>query len=216
MKHVVACEFSGCVNNAPVEVVGQGTVDAGQLRLELVARQEPLHWDRALILPCCLDNLLLLCLPEAPAFTEDPPLYVHGRTTLFDDQGRAMGQATSIGLLRLERGAIRLRAQFLEAAFQLELLEQITRLEAPCCISVMPFGDAKSIVTSAWAFETNRGSSYWATTTSLRAHPVCTTDATPVLLRVESLSIARDAAGKRPLRLNARVGCEPWTANSAS
>lgn len=188
MEHVVVYEVAGVVNNVPVTIEGRGTLTEGGLTVEQNADRDVIGWDAALIAPCCLDALLAIAAGASSRHEPGIPVPIRGWTMLFDENGREVGRAVCSGTLALDNGTLRLRAQFLEATFRLELGERITRIGAPFPISILPAG-SHAVLTSAWSFETSRGNLYrgWTTTT---AAPGCEGCAARVL-SVDEVSIER-------------------------
>ncbi len=93
----------GCVNNAPVELVGHGQRQEDRLRLDLEVARESLHWDPVLGVLGVLGAFLLADV------IDDVPVPAWSRTVLHDDQGREMGAWALSG--EVPRGGDRLAYQ---------------------------------------------------------------------------------------------------------
>jgi len=160
----IAIDFSltGCANGAPVLLSCSGHLDATAASLQVtVEGGESLHWDPALAVLDSLPGLITETL-HPPTTGADAGLPVLGQTrsVLHDDQVREVGN--SICSYHFQREGDRLvhRMQFVECVSRLEVLEQITSIDAPCRAVAMPGAGDTRILTHTLSFVTSRGSSY--------------------------------------------------------
>ena len=172
MKHTTLTHsISGVVNNASLHAHGHGTInkEAGSCEITFDTQHVPLHWDPGLLMLGSLDALVVTTpLPECARNTaEDLPVFARTSCVLFDEQRRIAGRCQLSSHLHRRGTAIECHTQFLQAQFELELLERITSCEASAQASLTPVGTSTLLFASAYSFETNRGNRYEGASMSL-------------------------------------------------
>jgi hypothetical protein len=91
-------EITGLANGAPVEVVGNGEIDACRLRLEVRTARSNILFDPALVAVGILD-VLAFALGNT---------HVRSRTDLYDEHGREAGGWRVLAALTRDNGTLRL------------------------------------------------------------------------------------------------------------
>jgi hypothetical protein len=80
-------ELSGCVNNAPVTVIGRAPLERGRIELDVGVDSDALHWDPVLAVLGLLDAAVVLAVLDAAPDT----VHLRRRAELRDENGREVG-----------------------------------------------------------------------------------------------------------------------------
>lgn len=164
-------DLIGCVNDVPLSGGVTADVDPrrGTARAVLTVTQPALHWDPLLALLAVVDGILLdaALFPFGEGAAQDPPedaspeaAFHHHRSILWDDQGRAVGGATTSLHWTRTRGTVSGRGQLLDARFRTEAIERATAVESASPILVAAGGAGLARAMSTYALETDWGHRY--------------------------------------------------------
>jgi hypothetical protein len=162
MAPTLAVELTGLANNAPVEVVGTGEVDAGRVHMEIRTARPHLAFDPALVAVGILDVLALV--GNAQGNTE--PVHVRSRNDLYDEHGRAAGGWRIVAAMTCCGGTVRLDGQLLDHRTRLEPGERVRSVE-PWTVLAQPLGAEAMLLAGAWNAETGRGNGYRGVTVAV-------------------------------------------------
>lgn len=209
MKLDVDYELTGCINNAPVEISGNGTADfiSGEYEMTLRLPRIPMHWDPAFVILICCDRMLGVCAKESPGAKNIHSLSGGNHVLrwrqagIYDEQGREVGYASASSHGHREGNKLISRSQLLTGHVHLDLLEQVTEIEIPYRATMMPFGPDMILITSAYSFRTDHENAYKGFTVypyKMSPQPAMSeeqnaenTIAGPQLLTVENVSMSR-------------------------
>jgi hypothetical protein len=148
MAPALALELAGLANNAPVEVVGTGEVDAGRLRLEVRTLRANLAFDPALVAVGILDVLAVV-----------GTAHVRSRTDLYDEHGREAGGWRVIAATSRDASTVRPAGLLLDHRTHMEPGEQV-RSVGPWTTLAQPLEPEGVLLAGAWHAQTGRGNGY--------------------------------------------------------
>jgi len=194
MKTAIRIDIAGCVNNAHVQVRGQGWLDPaeGQLELSLEADRAPAHWDLALLPVLGLDPLMVMAAGIVPMPADDDvPVPFRSRADLFDENDREMGEMVMSGTIRRAGDGLAVRGQLLRCETRLEMGEEVVSVEVPSPMILLPAGPNRVVISRATSLSTRRGNGYWVAGTSWMRLPGSAPGGDEQILEVRSINLDR-------------------------
>ena len=175
-------EITGCANNVPVEILGNGEVDGDRLHIDVRTARSLLTFDPALVVLSLLD-VLALAAREVRIIDGDIPVYVRSRTDLHDEHGREAGGWRLVAALTHDVGKVHLEGQLLNHRVHQEPDERVRTVE-PWTVLAQPLVPEGVLLSGGWHVETGRGNGYRSVTVS-----VVEGEVSVVVTRLEIVSV---------------------------
>jgi hypothetical protein len=167
MAPTLAIELAGLANGAPVEVVGNGEVDAGCVRMEISTPRAHMAFDATLVVLGLLDVQALATNGEArDTGNDNAPAHVRCRTDLYDEHGREAGGWRVLAALTCDTGTRRLQGLLLDHRTHMEPGELIRSVQ-PWVVLAQPLEPEGVLLAGAWHVETGRGNGYRGVTVAV-------------------------------------------------